>query len=210
MYPGLEQNRARIERLPARLKAALAAACAQRQAEVYHAYVKRTGAGNSESFDNLLNAIWDDIRCSRASEQDRKKWEAGAEKLLKQKTKSDMYGAGAEFAILSLLYSNDNLTTGKTQDTIYSANQTFNSIDNFLTSPIGKNPQFDETKPGTTAKVYAHPLSQTERRRQERDLLEVEQASLRPDTISAVVDGIRRRSAIEAKDFVPIIDGPQA
>jgi hypothetical protein len=210
MYPGFEPHRARIDRLPTGLKAALAAACAQRQAQVYHAYVKRTGAGSSEMFDKLLSAIWDDIRRPRASAQDRKRWEVGAEKLLKQKTKSDIYGGGAEFAILSLLYSNDILTTGKTQDAIYSSNQTFNSIYNLLTSRIGKSPQFDETKPGTSAKVYAHPLSQAEQRRQERDLLEVEQASLRPDTIPAVVDGLRRRSAIEAKDFFPIIDGSHA
>jgi len=210
MYPGLELHRARIDRLPACLKAALAAACAQRQAEVYRAYVKRTGAGNSEAFDNFLNAIWDDIRCSQAFEQDRKRWEVGVDKLLKQKTKSDICGAGAEFAILSLLYSNDILAAGKTQDAIYSANQTFNSIHNFLTSPIGKEPQFHISQADTTAKVYVHPLSQVEHCRQERDLLEVEQASLRPDTIPAVVDGLRRRSAIEAKEFIPIIEGPHA
>jgi hypothetical protein len=210
MYPGLEPNRARIDLLPPRLKAALAAACAQRQAEVYHAYVRRSGAGNSEAFDNLLNAIWDDIRYPRASKQDRERWEACADKLLKQKTKSDIYGAGAEFAILSLLYSNDILTTGKTQDAIHSANQTFNSIDNFLTSPIGGVPQFDETQPGTSAKVLAHPLSQAEHRRQERDLQEIERAALRPDAIPAVVDGLRRRSSVEAKDFIPIIDGPHS
>jgi hypothetical protein len=210
MYPGLELHRAKIDRLPARLKAALAAACAQRQAEVYRAYVRRTEAGNSEAFDSLLNAIWDDIRCPQASEQERKSWELGADKLLNQKTKSDIYGAGAEFAILSLLYSNDTLAAGKTEDAIYSANQTFNSIHNFLTSPIGKEPQFHISQADTTAKVYAHPLSQAEHRRQERDLLEVEQALLRPDTIPAVVGGLRRRSAIEAKEFIPIIDMPQA
>jgi hypothetical protein len=208
MYPGLELHRARIDRLPTRLKGALAAACAQRQAEVYRAYVKRTGAGDSEAFDNLLNAIWDEIRRPRASEQDHKQWEAGGDKLLSQKKKSDIYGAGAEFAILSLLYSNDVLTSGKTQDAIYSSNQTFNSIDNFLTSPIGKKPQFDVSKADTNAHVLAHPLNQVEHRRQERDLSELEQAIRRPDTIPDAVDRLRKRSAIEAKDLLPIIDGP--
>jgi uncharacterized protein DUF416 len=209
MYPGLELHRARIDRLPVGLKAALAAACAQRQAEIYRAYVKRTGAGNSEAFDHVLNAIWDDIRCPQASEQERKKWEATGYKLLRQKTKDDIYTAGAEFAILSLLYSNSALTTDKCQDTIDSANQTFNSIDNYLTCPLDKKPQIDISRADSTAQVFAHPLSRAEHHRQERDLVELEQAVCRPDTIPDVVDRLRERSAIEARDFLPIIDGPR-
>jgi uncharacterized protein YjaG (DUF416 family) len=254
MYPGLEPHRARLDRLPTCLKAALAAACAQRQAEVYRAYVRRTGAGNAEAFDNLLTAIWNDIRRGQVSEQDCKQREAGGDKLLSQKNKSDIYGAGAEFAILSLLHSNDVLTAGKTQDTIYSSNQTFDSIDNFLT--VGKKPQFDmnqadtnawvlahplivaehrrqerdlsefeqarlrpdtipdaldrfrKSQADTNARIRAHPLNEAENRRQERDLSELEQALLRPNTIPDAVDRLRRRSEVEAKDFLPIIDGP--
>jgi hypothetical protein len=208
MGPGLALHRARIDRLPTGLKAALAAACAQRLAEVYRAYVKRTGAGSSETFDNLLNAIWDDIRHPRASEQDYKKWEARGDKLLKHKTKSDIYGAGAEFAILGLLYSNDVLTTGKTQFVISAAHQTFNFIDNFLTSPIGKRPQFDVDQADTNARVLAHPLTRAEHLRQEQDLFELEQALDRPDTMLDAIDRLRQRSAIEAKDLLPIVDGP--
>jgi hypothetical protein len=207
MYPGLERYRARINRLPTVLKAALAAACAQRQAELYRAYVRRTGAGNSEVFDNLLTSIWDDICCTRASQEDRRKWEAGAEELLKQKTKNDRYGACAEFAILSLLYSNDTLTAGGTQDAIYSAHQPFNSIDNHLTGPVGHEPQIDINQPDLAARVFAHPLSQAEHHRQERDLVELEQALHGPDAIPGAVERIRRRSATEAKDLLPIIDG---
>jgi hypothetical protein len=197
-----------VERLPATLKAALAAACAQRQAGVYRTYVKRTGAGNSETFDNLLNAIWDYISRPQASEHDPKEWEASGDNLLKQKTKSDIYGAGAEFAILSLLYSNDILTTGKTQDVIYSANQPFNSIDDFLTSPIGKRPQIDVNQADSSAMVLAHPLSQAEHRRQERDLFDLEQALHRPETIPEAVERLRRRSMAEAHDFLPIAAEP--
>jgi hypothetical protein len=209
MYPGLELHRARVDRLPTGLKAVLAAACAQRQAEVYRAYVNRTGAGASDAFGNLLNAIWDDIRCPQASERDRSKWEADGYKLLRQKTKDDIYAGGAEFAILSLLYSNEALTTGKTQDAIDSANQAFNSIHNYLTSPIGKRPQFDISQADSTAQVFAHPLSQAEDRRQERDLFELEEALHRPDAIRDAVDRLRRQSVVEAREFLPIVAGPR-
>jgi hypothetical protein len=92
MYPGLELHRATIDGLPKRLKAALAGACAQRQAEVYRAYARRTGHGNSKAFDNLLNAIWDDIHRPQASEQEHTKWLALGYKLLRQKAHDDIYG----------------------------------------------------------------------------------------------------------------------
>lgn len=193
--------------MPTSLKAALATACAQRQAEVYRAYVERTGAGNSEVFDNLLGAIWNEICGPQTLQQDHKKLEARGYKLLRQKTMNDIYTAGAEFAILSVLYSNDVLAFGRTQDVVYSANQAFNSIDNFLTSPIGKKPQFDINQADTNANVLSHPLTQAEHCRQEQDLFELEQALHRPATIPNVVDRMRKRSATEAKNFLPIIDG---
>src|SRR5579862_420903 len=104
---GLELHPARIDRLPTALKAALAAACAQRQAEVHRAYVRRAGAGRAGAFDKLLNEIWDDIRCQQASEHDHKKWHELGEKLVPNpKTRSDIYKGIAQLAALSLLYSN--------------------------------------------------------------------------------------------------------
>ena len=47
----------------------------------------------------------------------------------------------------------------------------------------------------------------TEHRRQERDLFELEQALLRPEAIPDVVATLRRRSEIDARDFLPIVDG---
>jgi hypothetical protein len=49
---------------------------------------------------------------------------------------------------------------------------------------------------------------EAEHRRQERDLFELEQAFLRPEAIPDVVDMLRKRSEIEARDFLPIIDRP--
>jgi hypothetical protein len=132
-YPGLEPHRATIDRLPKALKVALAAVCAQRQGEVYRAYARRTGHGDVKAFDVLLDAIWEDTRRPQASEQEHAKWLARGYKLLRQETSEDIYVAGAEFAILSLLYSNQLLISDQTQDVIYSANQPFNSIDSFLT-----------------------------------------------------------------------------
>ena len=208
---GLELHATTIDRLHTCLKGALAAACAQRQGEVYRAYARRTNDGSAKGFDNLLNAIWDDIRYARVSEQEHRKWNDQAEKLYPiKKGTTDRCRAGAELAVLSLLYSNDVLGSGKTQYTIDAAHQTFGSIEHFLTSSIGQKPQFKMYHPEANAKVLAHPLTEAEHCRQERDLFDLEQALLRPDTMADFVNRLRKRAEIEAKIFLPIFDGSMA
>jgi hypothetical protein len=207
---GLKLHTARIDQLPTCLKAALAAACAQRQAEVYRVYSRRTSDGHSRAFDNLLDEIWEDIRCKKASEQDHKKWHNRGERLYPSlKAKGDIYLVGAEYAVLSLLHSNNVLLTGKSQGTLHAAHQTFESIDDFLTNPMGKKPEFDIDHADTISKVLAHPLTEAEHRRQERDLFELEQILPRPELILDAVDKLRKRAEIEASEFLPIIEGRQ-
>jgi hypothetical protein len=206
---GLERHPARIDQLPTCLKAALAAACAQRQADVYRVYSRRTGDGNSRALDNLLSEIWEDIRWKKASEQDHNKWHERGERLYpSQNAKGDIYSAGAELAVLSLLHCNSVLLTGKSQGSVHAAHQTFESIDDFLTSPIGKKPQFDIDQADAISRLLAHPLTKAEHRRQERDLFELEQTLSRPELMPDVVDKLRKRAEIEAKEFLPIIEGP--
>jgi hypothetical protein len=208
---GLELHGVTIDRLPINLKGALAAACTQRQGEVYRAYAKSTNDGSAKGFDDLLDKIWNEITSPQASEQQHKSWEDCAETLYPdQKTKSHRFKGGAELAILSLLYSNGVLMTGKTQDTIDAAHQMFGSIEHFLTSPLCQTPQFKAYQPDTYAKVLAHPLTEAEHRRQERDLIELEQAIFQPAMIPVVVDRLRNRAKIEAKIFLPLTEGPIA
>jgi hypothetical protein len=81
------------------------------------------------------------------------------------------------------------------------------SIYNFLTSSIGKKPLFNTREPDAFEKIFAHPLIEAEHHRQERDLRELQQAMLQPSTIPDVVDSLRKRSEIEAREFLPLIDG---
>jgi hypothetical protein len=208
---GLELHHAEIDRLPTDLKAALAAACTQRQAEVYRAYARRTRTPTSAAFDNLLNAIWEKIRCRQAhGAKEHMEWEGHAERLYPgDAAKPDVYLGRARIAVLALLHSIHVLWTHKAQDTCSAAHETFMSIYNTLTGPIGEKPQIDLNEPNAIERIFAHPLIQAEHHRQERDLHEVQQALLRPGTIPAVVDELRRRSAREAKDFVPIVERPR-
>jgi hypothetical protein len=205
---GLELQHAAIGRLPTYLKAALAAACTQRQTEVYRAYARRAETRTSVAFDNLLNAIWDKIHHRQNLEsEEHMEWQGRAEKLYPgDQAKRDVYKGCAQIAVLGLLCTNNVLMTGNIEDTSNAAHEAFMSIYNSLTSSFGQRPQFDPREPDVTAKIFAHPLIEAEHRRQERDLFELEQAFLRSDTIPDVVETLRKRSEIEARDFLPIID----
>lgn len=208
---GLELHRAEIDRLPTDLKAALATACTQRHTEVYRDYARRTGAPTSAAFENLLNAIWEKIRCRQVhGAREHTEWQRRAERLYPgDAARPDFYRGRAQIAVLALLHSNNVLWTQKAQDTCSAAHETFMSIRHFLTNAIGRTPQIDLGKPDATERIFAHRLIEAEHRRQERDLHEVQQALLQPITILAVVDELRRRSEKEAQDFVPIIEAPR-
>jgi hypothetical protein len=208
---GLELHRAEIDRLPTDLKAALAAACTQRQTEVYRIFARRTGARTFDEFDNLLSAIWDKIRGRQGLDsKEHMNWQRRAEKLYPSDEIDDLYTGLAQIATLALLHSNNVLWTHKAEDACSAAHETFMSIYNSLSGPIGHKPQIHLDEPNAIERIFAHPLIEAEHRRQERDLSEIQQAMLRPDTIPAVVDELRRRSTIEAKDFLPMVDGPRS
>lgn len=173
---GLELHHDEIDRLPADLKAALAAACTQRQAEVYRAYARRTNTPTAAGFDNLLNAIWGKIqRRQDHGSKEHLQWQRRAESLYPADSpKSDIYHGNAQIAVIALLHSNNALWTRKAQDTCYAAHQSFFSIYNTLTVSLGGKPQFDVREPGVIEIVFAHPLIAAEHRRQERDLSELQ------------------------------------
>ena len=208
---GLELRRAEIDRLPLDLKAALAAACTQRQMEVYGTYARRTGTSAAVSFSRLLDAIWDKIRCRQSlGREEHLQWQNRAERLYPgEEATPDIYQGCAQIAVLSLLHSNNILWTEKADDACSAAHEAFSSIFNFLTSPIGPQRQIDLHQPNALQQAFAHSLIEAEHHRQQRDLLEVEQALLRPDITGAVVDELRRRSTAEAKVFLPIVGGPR-
>jgi hypothetical protein len=210
---GLELRHAAIDRLPTDLKAALAAACTQRQTTVFRTYTRRAGIRTSAAFDNLLDAIWDRIRHRQRPDADAKEhvdWQARAETLYPGKdAKNDIYKGCAQIAVLGLLCSNDVLWTGNTASVANAAHEAFMSIYNSLTSSIGQKPQFNLREPDALEKTFAHPLIEAEHLRQERDLFDLEQALLQPDAMPDVVDILRRRSETEARDFLPIVHGTQ-
>jgi hypothetical protein len=210
---GLKLHEPVIDRLPTSLKAGLAAACTQRQAEAYRVHQRRIGRSAKE-FDALLECIWRDARSPRASEQEHKQWEAAAENLIRIKNDSsiadDMYDDSVEYALLSLLYTNDVLMNGKTEYALYAANQAFESIQEYLIGSICKTPEIDFYDPNEFQKVMAHPLTRAEHQRQERDLFEVEQAVLRGEGVPSIVERLRKRAELEAHSFIPIFERASA
>jgi hypothetical protein len=206
MRLGLKLHETAIDRLPTSLKAGLAAACTQRQAEAHRACKRRTD-GSAKEFDDLLERIWQDACSLQASEQEHKQWRAVADKLIRSKdNKNDMYDASVQYVLLSVLYTVRVLMNGKTEDTIHAADRAFESIREFLIGSHCKTPEIDIDDPDRVQKVMAHPLTRAEHQRQERDLFEVEQAVLRGEKTPSIVERLRKRAELEAHSFIPIFE----
>jgi hypothetical protein len=144
--------------------AALAAACTQRQTEVYRIYTRRTATPTSAAFDNLLKAIWDKIHHRQGlGAKEHAEWQDRAERLYPgEQAKHDVYKGRAQIAVLGLLCSNNVLMTGNTEDTRNAAHEAFMSIYNSLTSSIGQKPQIDLDEPDADARSFSHPLTEAE------------------------------------------------
>jgi hypothetical protein len=205
MRLGLELHTNVLDRLPLGPKIALAAACTQRQAEVFRLYTTRTATKNSDIFDRILNSIWQD---GQLSHRQLAEYEVIGKALMpgQKRIHFSIYQANAECAVISLLRCIRVRMSGQTVDVILAAAQAFDSIDHFLTSPIGKTPEVDIAKPGANALVSAHPLMLAEQRRQEMDLLELQRAD--PKHIAAAIDELRKRAVGDERYFLPVIEEP--
>jgi hypothetical protein len=207
MNLGLELHADALDRLPANLKTVLAAACTQRQAEIFRIYAGRAKAKTSHTFDEILDSVWRDESSRAIPHRELVELEILGKKLMpSNKVRHSIYQANAECAVISLLRCIRVRISGQTRDVILAAAQSFDSIDSFLTNPIGRTPEIDIAKPGADILVANHPLMLAEHQRQEKDLSELQEAATDPSDIADAIDKIRNRAVGDEKAYLPIIE----
>jgi hypothetical protein len=203
MIFGLELHQSDLDRLPASLKLALAASCAQRHSGVYDAYTKRTHAGNARLFNQGLELMWKETQSNKWSVGELEGLADHIVRLLPSKRRApcDVYESNAEYALLALTYCIRTRIRGKTADVIYAAAEVFDSIDDFLTNWMRGAPEIDQNHPQWNEHLSRHSLIRAEHLRQERDLLDIQ--GVDSDSAAEIIAKMRCRAEIDSKSFLP-------
>jgi uncharacterized protein YjaG (DUF416 family) len=186
---------ARLAKLPNKLRVAFAAACAQRQLPNYEMFSKKSGSGNPQIFEEALDSVWEDLQGRPVSDVE---LASTLEKCLSliegEKDDPDEDAAYADDAAASVAYAIRARLTGAPQEAAWAAKRAYEAIDHmvmnqFPTGLIGRDLERD---------VVSHPLVQTELRRQQADLRDLESVGTEEHGLAKVVSSLRDRARRDA------------
>ncbi len=188
-----------LERLPAPLRVAFAAACAERQMPAYRTFVSNRCIGNSEALGQVLEDAWlNPVKSSEATLQ-QQLLECMAlipqEAVVKPWTEEATY---AQNAGMSVAYTLRTRINGKAQEAVWSAQVAYESLDHFVINLE----DVDTNLPGAEARVLSHPVVQAELARQHRDLVEL--LSICGPHNQQLIAPLRERSKAESADFFTV------
>jgi uncharacterized protein YjaG (DUF416 family) len=203
-----DRCKATLDRLPATLRAAFAVACAERQFKVYVGYTERTREGDPRVLRTTLDALWQDVvdeKLTRAQLQALEKLEKRCEALIPDPERIiDRYEQNAEDAVVATIYAATARATGESIDAARAASRAIDSLWNYLTSALDRVPLIDICHPRAVDLADAHPIMQAECRRQETDLAELTDAIRKTESLSLLIDDLRRRAQADSEEFLPI------
>jgi uncharacterized protein YjaG (DUF416 family) len=153
--------------------AAFAAACAQRLFTGYERYVNESGEGDTEKLRAALSALWESFS-GTGETPDFGRWAEDCEALVPDLlTEWTVAGQYAEDAVTAAVYA---VRCAQTRDpglAVVSAQRAYESVDAILLYEL----DFDYSRSSEEQRMLAHPLTQSEFQRQERDLAELAAAS---------------------------------
>lgn len=183
-----------LERLPAKLRAAFAAACAQRLLPAYEAFAKKSHRGDARRLASILERLWSDLQGFPLPEAELGAQLEACMSLIPAEDDAPWIEeqAGAEDAGAAVAYALRARAGGKSQEAAWAARRSYEAIDHHLTHRAG----IDPSAPGGEERLRRHPLVQAELTRQRRDLEDLRRGVEAGDT--AVVERIRSRAVDEA------------
>jgi uncharacterized protein YjaG (DUF416 family) len=195
---------AQLERLPNRLRAAFAAACAERQLPNYLRFAMTTGRGSPERLVGALRCLWEDVEGRTAGSTELKGYLNTCMSLLPEDGAGDLCLVSyyAEDAVSAVVYAIEARLKSDTRAAVESARVAYSSLDAYVSEvlkfrSIGKNQE---------AQILAHPLVQAELQRQRANLLQLKEIAGDPAGEGPSIAEIRRRAQADAKTFF----GPDA
>lgn len=185
----------KLEQLAEPLRAAFAAACAQRQQMAYARFFRRTERGNPEALSNILNSLWNDLAGNPLSKKELDRMMAASLELAPNENEGQwvIEQVCAEDAATAVAFALSCRREGSAQDAVWAARRAHASLDQY----VHYQENIDTDRPGRRERVLSHPLIQAELARQQRDLNELLARAV-------TLPELRRRAEHEAATFLPV------
>jgi len=187
----------KLSSLPRRLRTAFAAACAQRLMPGYIRSASRNLNANPQQAIKILGEVWNDIQSGSSDPNKLNRDVETCAALIPDYDVSYFDGIEyAEDAICSLIFAIESELKGGAEEAAWAADRVHTSLFHFVESLVGHV----ETR-AEMARIDSHPLIQTELRRQEADLADLQTAAKSPGSEAEIIARIRRRAQVDSEFF---------
>jgi len=183
----------KVQQLAEPLRAAFAAACAQRQQTAYARFFKLSGRGNPEALSKILGALWNDLAGNKLPDRELDRMIAASLKLVPNEKEGQwvIEEYCAEDAATAVAYALRCRRRGSAQDAVWAAERAHASLDQYVSYQENR----DTNRPRWQERALSHPLIQAEFARQQRDLNELLARAV-------TLPELRRRAEQEAEVFL--------
>jgi len=162
-----EQLARELARLAAPLRAAFAAACAERLKPAYDEFSKQTARVNPVQLSSILGRLWEDLDGNEMSSPQLQESIESAMELIPQGDDGPwVLTQAAEDAAAALAYALRCRQTGEAQEAAWAARRAYEAVDHFVID----REKIDVNEAGSERAVLLHPIVQVELSRQRRDL----------------------------------------
>lgn len=181
--------------LPARLRVAFAAACAERLLPAYARFSTKTGRGDPAKLGAIIDRVWHDIGGDKMKADEVSASIELCMTLIPQESDGLWVPeqAAAEDAGAAVAYALRCRQRDDAQEAMWAARRAYEALDDFVTT----QERIDTNQPGGEERVISHALVQDELARQRRDLDELLCAS--DADIVSVADRLKRRARADAQ-----------
>ena len=180
----------KLTRLSPLLRAAFAAACAQKLAHAYSTYAIRSNR-DPEVLNHVFALLWNDLNgTTRSDDELESQIETAMALIPKEEDEWIAEQAAADDAAAALAYALRCRRDGSVQDAVWAARRAYNALDDYIIT----QENIDTHIAGGEERILNHPLMQTELFRQARDLEELYEGTI-------TIEKLRQRSTSEAAEF---------
>jgi hypothetical protein len=185
--------------LPKRLRAAFAAACAQRFLPTHIHRAEATRTSDPTTPCRIMRTLWD---CLEADSYDVSQLRSDHDACMSLIPHPDaQFVEGEEYlqeALASLIYALSVQLTGDSQDAAWAAESTYNALDGHVVEQYN----IDWNRTRDQSLIDSFPPIQAELRRQQVDLAELRSAAKNRSSETAVIARIRRRAEADSATFL--------